>query len=435
MDFHMVDVKADFGAVGDGTTDDTLAFENAIYGSPPSAGKICIFIPPGNYVLSKQIIPRRQIELVGAGMGVTRLTFRDVTSIDGTMKGAIALGNGATFAAYNPAPTTYPVAASADYVAGGADFSSIRQLEIFIEYTTSTRPAGFDYGIWCAARANIENVHVQNGGFKFVAGDLTIGDGFLAGNANMCYVANCRSFDAPEHGFFVDGGDANACTFLACKAFRPNKVGFYEASAFGNLYLGCLREGATGNFESSYKSVSEGGINKSLFAMCYDEGDTNRGPHWDIATPGLILQSTGPRPELNLDPGRNSRWEASLAAGLVTHESINVSANGYGYGIGSDPPNALVRASRLSRDGLYVRAADGSLASIETGGGDGVYLQRDGGAVMKIAKGAAIADASTAHALNATFSDTEVEAALNALGAKVNAILARMRALTPTIST
>jgi hypothetical protein len=35
-----------------------------------------------------------------------------------------------------------------------------------------------------------------------------------------------------------------------------------------------------------------------------------------------------------------------------------------------------------------------------------------------------IADASVAHALNATFSDTEVEAALNALGGKVNAIIA-----------
>lgn len=36
---------------------------------------------------------------------------------------------------------------------------------------------------------------------------------------------------------------------------------------------------------------------------------------------------------------------------------------------------------------------------------------------------AVIADASVAHALNATFSDTEVEAALDALGSKINAIL------------
>lgn len=34
-----------------------------------------------------------------------------------------------------------------------------------------------------------------------------------------------------------------------------------------------------------------------------------------------------------------------------------------------------------------------------------------------------VADASVAHALNSTFSDTEVEAALDALGVKINALL------------
>ncbi len=34
-----------------------------------------------------------------------------------------------------------------------------------------------------------------------------------------------------------------------------------------------------------------------------------------------------------------------------------------------------------------------------------------------------VADAVVAHALNSTFSDTEAEAALNALGVKINAIL------------
>ncbi len=43
-----------------------------------------------------------------------------------------------------------------------------------------------------------------------------------------------------------------------------------------------------------------------------------------------------------------------------------------------------------------------------------------------------ITDANTAHALNATFSDTEVEAALDALGAKINAILAALDALNLT---
>lgn len=41
---------------------------------------------------------------------------------------------------------------------------------------------------------------------------------------------------------------------------------------------------------------------------------------------------------------------------------------------------------------------------------------------------AAISDASVAHDLNATFSDTEVEAALNALGGKINSIIAALEA-------
>lgn len=44
------------------------------------------------------------------------------------------------------------------------------------------------------------------------------------------------------------------------------------------------------------------------------------------------------------------------------------------------------------------------------------------------ATGDAITNASVAHALNSTFSDTEAEAALNALGGKINSILAVLRA-------
>jgi ribonuclease D len=39
----------------------------------------------------------------------------------------------------------------------------------------------------------------------------------------------------------------------------------------------------------------------------------------------------------------------------------------------------------------------------------------------------AIADAETAHALNATFDDDEAEAALNALGTKLNSVLEALR--------
>lgn len=48
--------------------------------------------------------------------------------------------------------------------------------------------------------------------------------------------------------------------------------------------------------------------------------------------------------------------------------------------------------------------------------------------IDQITVASTVADANEAHALNAVFSDTEVEAALNALAVKINAILAILRA-------
>ena len=52
--------------------------------------------------------------------------------------------------------------------------------------------------------------------------------------------------------------------------------------------------------------------------------------------------------------------------------------------------------------------------------GDGYYVN---GTRVVTSQQAGIADAVVAHDLNATYSDTEVEAALDALGTKINAII------------
>lgn len=54
---------------------------------------------------------------------------------------------------------------------------------------------------------------------------------------------------------------------------------------------------------------------------------------------------------------------------------------------------------------------------------DGASIKSQSAAAATPAQTAHIADAVVAHDLNSTFSDTEAEAALDALGAKVNAIL------------
>ena len=66
-------------------------------------------------------------------------------------------------------------------------------------------------------------------------------------------------------------------------------------------------------------------------------------------------------------------------------------------------------------------------ANIEAGADDQEIVYTDCVPRLVVVQ-AHIADASVGHALNATFSDTEVEGALDALGGKVNAILAALEA-------
>ena len=71
------------------------------------------------------------------------------------------------------------------------------------------------------------------------------------------------------------------------------------------------------------------------------------------------------------------------------------------------------------------RAQGGEQIVIECGGT--IDLRTGSQVLTNGSQASAIADAETSHDLNATFSDTEVEAALNALGGKINSILTVLR--------
>lgn len=80
----------------------------------------------------------------------------------------------------------------------------------------------------------------------------------------------------------------------------------------------------------------------------------------------------------------------------------------------------------LPVSGLKIGAGAGT--AVTTSAAELNKLTGSGAAVASGTQAAHLADASTAHALNATFSDTEAESALNALGVKINSIIDALEA-------
>lgn len=66
----------DFGAAGDGVTDDTAAVRAAIAATNCTAGAPCaLYFPPGRYLLSSNFTITKNLVLLGAGMDNTTLYF------------------------------------------------------------------------------------------------------------------------------------------------------------------------------------------------------------------------------------------------------------------------------------------------------------------------------------------------------------------------
>lgn len=82
-DGEVLNVKTEFGAKGDGVTDDTLAVQSAIDAQQRTGGEV--YLPPGRYLIGQGPLvpapgepfawdaPTRALHIVGAGMGSTAL--------------------------------------------------------------------------------------------------------------------------------------------------------------------------------------------------------------------------------------------------------------------------------------------------------------------------------------------------------------------------
>jgi len=223
----------DFGAVGDGVTDDYQAFQDAIDSLPVSGGTIIIPATATNaWAISQTLNVRKKLHLIGqvakgTGEKGTTLNFPADTS-------------GIVFNSYN---TSLYTTVTPDPLLPGAYGSILENVALFGDKAGSVASAD---GVVVRCTMECRGAAARNFkryGFRIYA-DLGTG-GSTEGDANQWMLNRCDAVLNGDHGVYVDGDDAN--TGVAIKVFSQLNGGYgiYENSLIGNTYIGCDTVGNT----------------------------------------------------------------------------------------------------------------------------------------------------------------------------------------------
>lgn len=257
----------DFGAVGDGVTDDLAAFNAAIAAITnnaafsPYVGGNTILIPQGTYYLSGRLNISKQIILTG-------VTTPDGNAWSGSILKFPTGTTGIRIYDYRTSP------AGTD--AGG---TTIQNLTIRTTRSAAAQEAGF-HGVHADTRFTIRNcviTYFGDCGINIVA---TAG-GSPNGNANNWRIDNVRCAENGYDGLFVDGADTNAGVAIRLDCSSNLRWGIFDSSFLGNTYVGCH---TASNVVGAYKADNANARN--VFLGCYSESGQ---PASEFVAPTLVL--------------------------------------------------------------------------------------------------------------------------------------------------
>lgn len=250
-----VSVK-DFGAVGDGVTDDWAAIQAAI-----NSGAKRIYVPAATYYLTKCLQFRSTITFEGeggyqAGLSPSILQFSNTTC-------AIVLhGNKTTCDEYGYNQSAGAVALGE---AGGA---IIRNLTIRRGTGSDTTIDGITHGIRFRTRALVDSCFIAGFAGNGIHIQATAGSADPAneGNVNSWGVWNTRIQNCQD-GIFVDGADVNVGLGLHLDCTSNQRYGIYDSSFLGCNWISCHCA------NNSVKDIFHDNLNaRSTFVGQYIEG-------------------------------------------------------------------------------------------------------------------------------------------------------------------
>lgn len=353
-----VSVKS-YGALGDGTTDDTTAIQAAINATP--AGGVC-HLPPGTYRTSSSLVVPPQVTLQGSQS--VSLTYAAGPANPCVIK-PVAAGSWTGTAA---------VIRLLSQTDGGYSTASLGQrlrwITIDGSANTTTGMTGVQlYGF--VREAVFREVTVRNvvgDGFATVSYSPYSGD---AQSAQSCRWLDCVADNCGGAGFNVSGPD---CLFAGCNAQGSGYVGFLIQYAPNTQVIGCRAEWSGNHNYYLTGSLGTGqGSGGVLISGCTsDRANYN----------GLLIDSTGSSAHnitgfSSRRDGRNGGSGGGNYAGIqVTGATNPVMIDGYTCypgvnddGSGTNSPQFGVRAGTstyVAVDAGYIHAA--TAATSDAGG-------------------------------------------------------------------
>ena len=309
----------DFGAVGDGRSDDTQSFEKALSNVP--AGSVIQLRGGRSYRLTRSLVVTRPVAITGGAKEDIKLIFH---------KGHYAKLGGV------PAAFILPHERDNEH-RGSARRTTFSGFSILWAGGTQSELCG----VLIAAPAYFNCVDVK--GFTHNGFHIEAESDRIRGNANGSSFINCSAIANARHGFFFAGNDANACMLLGSRAFDNNQNGFHDASFLGNTYIASE---ADGNRGAGYFSIKEL-PNRSVFVGCYAEPNQR----YDLNRRNLVLGGIG---HVN---GVGGPFVRALPSGDLFSSSHLVFASE--ESIAAVEPGASGSLLRLGHDGLDIHSRDG----------------------------------------------------------------------------
>lgn len=318
----------DFGAKGDGATDDIAAFEAAITAMNVTGASVYsrgreLIIPYGTYRLSRALHIDWGMLVHGAGFGETSAASRLVfdSGVHGVIFDSTQSSASGRTAAWSEMRNVY-ISAAGKGVANkhGVILRARAKIENVIVGGFSGNGihivAGDGNNVdgntpWTANTAYTDGDWVTNGGgnARFVCvhsgtsassggptgTSASIADGSCIwkspvsvgspsnymGNANNTFLGYCRVTDCGGHGVYYEGDDANAGVSVGLDLSVNTGWGIYDKSFLGNTHYAAH---AATNTAGPYKTASHGNC-YAMFSNCYSESDQTGS---DIYAPGVV---------------------------------------------------------------------------------------------------------------------------------------------------